>query len=92
VQVRIGALVSGVMDVAGASPRRFFFEVLQHFASNSMEAERLAYFASPEGKDDLIRYNQREGGSICCRRCSHADVDMLGHSTLLQGMRALMCC
>lgn len=60
-QVKIGALVAGVMDVAGASPRRFFFEVLRHFASKQMEADRLAYFASAEGRDDLSRYNHREG-------------------------------
>ena len=54
-------LVAGVLDVAGASPRRFFFEVLRHFAADPVEADRLAYFASPDGREALAQYNQREG-------------------------------
>jgi sulfite reductase alpha subunit-like flavoprotein len=61
VQVRLGALVAGALDVAGASPRRFFFEVLRHFATDERERERLQYLSTPEGRDDLYRYNQREG-------------------------------
>ena len=66
-QVRLGALIAGALDVAGASPRRFFFEVLRHFAKDERERERLQYFSTPEGRDDLYRYNQREGAvtSIC---------------------------
>lgn len=60
-QVRLGALVAGVVDVVGGSPRRFFFEVLARCAAELREAERLAYFGSPGGRDDLMRYNQREG-------------------------------
>ena len=60
-QVRLGALVAGACDVCGASPRRYFFEVLRHFATEEHETERLQYFSSPEGRDDLYRYNQREG-------------------------------
>jgi sulfite reductase alpha subunit-like flavoprotein len=63
-QVQLGALVQGVLDVNGASPRRFFFEVLQHFASSQVEAERLQYFATPEGREDLYIYNQREGRTL----------------------------
>ncbi|KIY95289.1 hypothetical protein MNEG_12672 [Monoraphidium neglectum] len=47
------ALVQGVLDVSGASPRRYLFQVLQHYATSEREKERLAYFASPEGRDDL---------------------------------------
>lgn len=76
--MRLGALVAGACDVTGASPRRYFFEVLRHFATEEHETERLQYFSSPEGRDDLYRYNQREGesarlrrrsarGSVCCR-------------------------
>ena len=60
-QVRVCALVAGCLDVAGGSPRRFLFQVLAHFASDPVEAERLRYFASPQGRTDLSRYNQREG-------------------------------
>ena len=63
-QVTVGALVAGVLDVTGASPRRFFFQVLAHFATKPLEAERLAYFASSEGRDDLHKYNQRERVSL----------------------------
>jgi len=50
-----------VVDAAGGSPRRFFFEVLARCAAEPREAERLAYFGSPGGRDDMMRYNQREG-------------------------------
>ena len=62
-QVRVGALVAGVMDVAGASPRRFFFEVLRSFTRDRTQADRLAYFASPGGREDFSKYNEREGAS-----------------------------
>ena len=60
-QVRVGDLVAGVLDISGASPRRFFFEVLRHFAADPVEADRLAYFASSDGREALAQYNQREG-------------------------------
>ena len=75
--MRIAALVAGVMDVAGASPRRFFFEVLRAFTHDRAQAERLAHFASPAGREDLSTYNEREGAhSPChlqhiCRACNH---------------------
>ena len=54
--------------MAGASPRRYFFEVLRHFATDDREEERLQYLSTPEGRDDLYRYNQREGASGLPRR------------------------
>ncbi len=60
-QARVGDVVAGVLDVSGASPRRFFFEVLRHFSADPVEADRLAYFASPDGREALAQYNQREG-------------------------------
>ena len=60
-EAAVGPLVAGTVDVASASPRRFWFEVLSHAASAPHEAERLQYFASAEGRDDLYNYNQREG-------------------------------
>ncbi len=60
-QVRVAALVRGVLDISGASPRRYFCEVLQHFATAELEVDRLEYFATPEGRNDLYTYNQKEG-------------------------------
>lgn len=60
-QVRVAALVRGILDISGASPRRYFFEVLQHFATAELEVDRLEYFATPEGRNDLYTYNQKEG-------------------------------
>lgn len=63
-QVKAASLVHGVVDVASASPRRYFFEVLKAFAKDALEAERLSYFATPEGREDLYRYNQQEGKPV----------------------------
>jgi len=60
-QVRVAALVQGILNISGASPRRYFFEVLQHFATAELEVDRLEYFATPEGRNDLYTYNQKEG-------------------------------
>ena len=57
----MGALVQGVLDIHSATPRRYFFEVLQHFATSELEVDRLEYFATPEGRNDLYTYNQKEG-------------------------------
>ena len=62
--MRVSALVQGVLDIDGASPRRYFFEVLEHFATSEHEAERLQYFGSAEGRDDLHQYNQQEGRTV----------------------------
>jgi len=32
-------------------------QVLQNFAGTELEQERLAYFATAEGRDDLYRYS-----------------------------------
>uniref|UniRef100_A0A383VDI1 NADPH-dependent diflavin oxidoreductase 1 n=1 Tax=Tetradesmus obliquus TaxID=3088 RepID=A0A383VDI1_TETOB len=58
------AIVQGVLDLSNCSPRRYLFQVLSHFASNAMQQERLQYFATAEGRDDLYRYNQRERRSL----------------------------
>lgn len=51
----------GVLDVNSASPRRYFFEVLQHFAKDELQRERLQHFSTAEGRGDLNLYNQSEG-------------------------------
>lgn len=62
--VTIRTLVQSVMDIASASPRRYFFEVMIHYATADHEKERLKYFVSPEGRDDLYQYNQRERRNV----------------------------
>ncbi|XP_024524113.1 NADPH-dependent diflavin oxidoreductase 1 [Selaginella moellendorffii] len=62
--VTLRTLVEAVMDVSSASPRRYFFEVMMHFAEAEHEKERLQYFATSEGRDDLYNYNQRERRTV----------------------------
>lgn len=64
VPVRLKTFVELAMDVASASPRRYFFEVMSYFATAEHEKERLQYFASPEGRDDLYEYNQKERRTV----------------------------
>jgi hypothetical protein len=42
----IRTLVAGSLDVSSSCPRRHFFEVLSHWATEEHERERLQYFAS----------------------------------------------
>lgn len=62
--VKLRTLVESTMDIASASPRRYFFEVMSHFVTAEHEKERLQYFASPEGRDELYQYNQKERRSV----------------------------
>ncbi|KAG9458275.1 hypothetical protein H6P81_002783 [Aristolochia fimbriata] len=62
--IRLRSLVELTMDVASASPRRYFFEVMSFFASAEHEKEKLQYFGSPEGRDDLYQYNQKEHRTV----------------------------
>ncbi|KAG8077822.1 hypothetical protein GUJ93_ZPchr0007g4101 [Zizania palustris] len=62
--IKLKTFVALTMDVASASPRRYFFEVMSFFATAEHEKEKLQYFASPEGRDDLYQYNQKEGRTV----------------------------
>ncbi|KAG0494186.1 hypothetical protein HPP92_005180 [Vanilla planifolia] len=62
--INLRAFVALTMDVASASPRRYFFEVMSFFAAAVHEKERLQYFASSEGRDDLYQYNQKERRTV----------------------------
>lgn len=42
----------------------YFFQVMSFFATAEHEKERLQYFASPEGRDDLYKYNQKERRTV----------------------------
>ncbi|KAA8547811.1 hypothetical protein F0562_004240 [Nyssa sinensis] len=64
VPIQLKTFVELTMDVASASPRRYLFEVMSFFASAQHEKERLQYFASPEGRDDLYQYNQKERRTV----------------------------
>lgn len=64
VPIKLRTFVELTMDVASASPRRYFFEVMSYFATAEHEKERLQYFASPEGRDDLYKYNQKERRTV----------------------------
>jgi len=39
-------------------------QVMSYFATAEHERERLKYFASPEGRDDLYQYNQKERRTV----------------------------
>ncbi|CAM8994534.1 unnamed protein product [Rhodiola kirilowii] len=62
--IKLRSFVELTMDVASASPRRYFFEVMSLYATAPHEKERLQYFASPEGRDDLYQYNQKERRTV----------------------------
>ncbi|GAV75656.1 NAD_binding_1 domain-containing protein/Flavodoxin_1 domain-containing protein/FAD_binding_1 domain-containing protein [Cephalotus follicularis] len=62
--IKLRKFVELTMDVASATPRRYFFEVMSFFATAEHEKERLQYFASPEGRDDLYQYNQKERRTV----------------------------
>ncbi|XP_031491306.1 NADPH-dependent diflavin oxidoreductase 1 [Nymphaea colorata] len=62
--VKLRKFVDLTMDIASASPRRYFFEVMSFFATAEHEKEKLQYFASPEGRDDLYQYNQKERRTV----------------------------
>lgn len=63
-RIKLKTFVALTMDIASASPRRYFFEVMSFFATAEHEKERLQYFASPEGRDDLYQYNQKESRTV----------------------------
>ncbi|KAL8091377.1 NADPH-dependent diflavin oxidoreductase 1-like isoform X1 [Apium graveolens] len=64
VPVRLKDFVKFNMDIASASPRRYLFEVMSFFAAAPHEKERLQYFASAEGRDDLYEYNKKERRTV----------------------------
>lgn len=67
--IRIEDLVAGALDVNSASPRRYFFEVLSHFAPEELEREQLQRFASAEGREELHNYNHSERRTVL--ECLH---------------------
>lgn len=46
---------------------------MSFFASAEHEKERLQYFASPEGRDDLYQYNQKERRTVLEVKISRAN-------------------
>nr|CAD1824092.1 unnamed protein product [Ananas comosus var. bracteatus] len=62
--IKLRSFVALAMDIASASPRRYFFEVMSFYATAEHEKEKLQHFASPEGRDDLYQYNQKERRTV----------------------------
>lgn len=58
----IEEFVASQLDISG-QPKRYFFELLSHFATNPLEKERLKYFSSPEGQGDMYDYVKRSSRS-----------------------------
>lgn len=52
-------LFESYLDIAG-TPRRYFFELLAKLNEDEDEKDRLQWFGSADGVEDLYRYNQRE--------------------------------
>lgn len=62
-------LIVVVLPQAGAillsyTDNPFLIQVMSVFATAEHEKERLQYFASPEGRDDLYQYNQKERRTV----------------------------
>ena len=69
------ALAMGVLDITGASPRRRVFELMARHAAAPVEQDRLQYFGSAEGRDDLATYCSRERRTLLQAR---AYIHLLG--------------
>ncbi|KAG2550132.1 hypothetical protein PVAP13_9KG238100 [Panicum virgatum] len=74
-RIKLKTFVALTMDVASASPCRYFFEarlialtsfclIMSYFATAEREKRRLKELASPEGRDDLNWYNQKEKRTV----------------------------
>ncbi|KAL6503299.1 hypothetical protein OROGR_025222 [Orobanche gracilis] len=61
--IRLKTFVKFTMDVASASPRRYFFKVMSYFAGAQNEKKKLQFFMSVEGRDALYEY-QKEQRSV----------------------------
>ncbi|XP_071802445.1 NADPH-dependent diflavin oxidoreductase 1-like [Asterias amurensis] len=51
-------LVTHLLDI-NSVPRRYFFELLSHFAEDELQREKFQEFASAEGQQDLFSYCNR---------------------------------
>lgn len=56
----IRAVLQGVLDLSGGSPRRYLFQILSQFTTHELHRERLKHFATAEGRDDLYRWVHRQ--------------------------------
>jgi len=64
--VRLGDLIQGTLDCTGASPAKWFFELLEYYCPStaSLEKEKLRFLISAEGSEDLYIYNKREHRTV----------------------------
>ncbi|KAM1409041.1 hypothetical protein ACFX2I_009484 [Malus domestica] len=58
--IKLKAFVELTMDVASASPRPYFFEVMHMFATDEHEKGILEHLVSPEGRTVLHKYIHKE--------------------------------
>lgn len=63
-RIKLITFVALTMDINSASPCRFFFEVMSFYAAAEHEKEKLQYFTSSQGRDDLYQYNQKERRTV----------------------------
>lgn len=61
---RAGSIMSGVLDVSSAPPRRTFFQALAQLYPSGMHKDRLLHLSSPEGREDLNEYVSEEGRNV----------------------------
>lgn len=56
--ITVKELFVSYLDIMG-SPRRYFFELLSHFAKNEEEKSKLLFLSSPQGQGDMYDYSKK---------------------------------
>jgi sulfite reductase alpha subunit-like flavoprotein len=56
--ITVRDLFINYLDIFG-TPRRYFFEMLSHFVQDELQRNRLRFFVSREGQEELYDYNQK---------------------------------
>lgn len=56
--LRVGDALVNYFDICG-TPKRYFFEILSHFATDTLQRDRLRYFASQEGAEEMYDYSAK---------------------------------
>ncbi|GAB5362730.1 hypothetical protein AAMO2058_000823100 [Amorphochlora amoebiformis] len=57
-------LIQSTLDVNSASAGRWFIELMAYYATTTREADKLKYFCSREGSEELYEYNKREKRTV----------------------------
>jgi sulfite reductase alpha subunit-like flavoprotein len=56
--LRLWDAVANYLDIAG-TPKRYFFEMLSYFATDDLQRDRLRFFASQQGAEEMYDYSIR---------------------------------